>query len=217
MTDKSYLFRPPGEEGGKWEDNDHAAAGKSGAEAQEQEEEKAPAPGVSEAAETPKSAGPPEAFEIPEEDLSDELLRLQQENEELKNRLVRLQADFENYRKRVRAEKEELVEYANCELIKKILPVIDNMERACSASQQGAEGLIEGLEMITKQLREILEKEGLEPIECQGKPFDPPCHEAVMQEESPDHPPGTVIEELQKGYRMKDRVLRPSMVKVSGS
>jgi len=144
-----------------------------------------------------------------------ELQKLQEENEELKNRLLRLQADFDNYRKRARAEKEEHIEYANQELVKKLLPVLDNMDRACSSSEDSAEGVKEGLEKIAKQFKEILAKEGLNPIECEGEPFDPNCHEAVLCEEDSEHPTNTVVQELQKGYMMKDKVLRPSMVKVA--
>ncbi len=148
------------------------------------------------------------------QELQHKVEQLQQENEELMNRLMRLQAEFDNYRKRVRAEKEDLEKHANFNLIKRLLPVIDNLERACSASGN-TETIVEGVHMISRQLQEILEKEGVTPIECQGKPFDPNCHEAVMVEESSEYPPNTVTDELQKGYRMNDKVLRASMVKVS--
>ncbi len=141
---------------------------------------------------------------------------LEQENEELKNRLLRLQADFDNYRKRQRVEKEDLVLHANLDLIQRLLPVIDNLDRACSAGGDNTESVVKGIQMINRQLKEILQKEGLQPIECQGEPFDPHCHEAVMVEKSSAYPPNTVLEELQKGYRMRDKVLRPSTVKVSG-
>lgn len=147
--------------------------------------------------------------------LQQKLQTLEQEKEELKNRLMRLQADFDNYRKRVRAEKAHLEQHANYRLVQRLLPVIDNLERASSASGERPENIVEGIQLISRQLHEILEKEGVTSIECEGKPFDPNCHEAVMVEESSDLPPNTVLDELQKGYRMKDKVLRASMVKVS--
>ncbi len=160
-----------------------------------------------------EAAGP--AGEETREILQQKLQQLEQEKEELKNRLMRLQADFDNYRKRVRAEKEDLEQHANYRLVQRLLPVIDNLERACSASGERPENIVEGIQLISRQLHEILEKEGVTPIKCEGKPFDPNCHEAVMVEESSEHPPNTVLDELQKGYRMKDKVLRASMVKVS--
>lgn len=140
---------------------------------------------------------------------------LEQEKEELMQRLLRSQADFDNFRKRTRAEKEEMVDYAAYELVCRLLPVIDNLERACASTETGSQGLAEGIAMITRQFKDLLEKEGVKAIECKGKTFDPACHEAVMREESGDQPPNTVVEELQKGYMMKDRVVRPSMVKVA--
>lgn len=140
---------------------------------------------------------------------------LTQEKEELMGRLLRLQADFDNFRKRSRTEREEIIAYAASDLVCKLLPVIDNLDRACASAEAAAGGIAEGVAMITRQLKELLEREGLQPIECKGKPFDPNYHDAVMSEESSDHPPDTVVDELQKGYMLKDKLLRPSMVKVS--
>ncbi|MEW5921721.1 MAG: nucleotide exchange factor GrpE [Bacillota bacterium] len=140
---------------------------------------------------------------------------LEQEKEELMGRLMRLQADFDNYRKRSRAEREEIVDYAAFDLICKLLPVIDNLDRACTSTETGSEGIVEGVAMITRQLKELLEKQGVKVIECKGKPFNPQYHEAVLREESGEYPPDTIVDELQKGYILKDRVIRPSMVKVS--
>lgn len=147
--------------------------------------------------------------------LQQKIAELEKENEEMKNRLLRLHADFENFRRRTRNEKEELVTYANFNLLQKLLPVIDNLERALLASEKGPEGIIEGLEMIKRHFLDILSKEGVTPIESVGKPFDPNYHEAVSMEESSVYPPGTVVEELQKGYIFNDKVLRVSKVKVS--
>ncbi|NLX91945.1 MAG: nucleotide exchange factor GrpE [Firmicutes bacterium] len=158
-----------------------------------------------------------EEAKVPTEaELQSRIEELEREKQELMGRLLRLQADFDNYRKRMRAEKELLEENANFNLIQKLLPVVDNLERASLSSTEANEAVVEGVAMITRQFLEILKKEGVEPMDCQGKPFDPNYHEAVVQEKNPDYSPGTVIEEIQKGYFMKDRVLRISMVKVSG-
>ncbi len=148
-------------------------------------------------------------------ELQSRIEEIEQEKQELTGRLLRLQADFDNYRKRMRMEKETLEEYANFGFIQKLLPVLDNLERASSASAEARDAVVEGLSMITRQFTEILEKEGVVPIECRGKPFDPNYHEAVLQEKDSEHAPGTVLQEIQKGYLMKDKVLRVSMVKVS--
>ncbi|HHT46803.1 MAG TPA: nucleotide exchange factor GrpE [Firmicutes bacterium] len=150
------------------------------------------------------------------EELRQTIAAREEEINELSNRLLRLQADFDNYRKRVRTEKEEQTQYANFNLVKKLLPVIDNMERACSSHDANPHSIIEGLELILKNLLDILEKEGVTAIDCKGKPFDPNYHEAVATEaSSQDFPANTVLEEFQKGYIMNGRVLRASMVKVA--
>ena len=140
---------------------------------------------------------------------------LEQEKNEINNRLLRLQADFDNFRKRGRAEKEEMIILANYGLAQKLLPVIDNLERALSALQEGPESIKEGLEMIKKQFMDTLRNEGVAEIESVGQPFDPRYHEAVLREEGSIYPPDMVVEELQKGYIMHGRVLRASKVKVS--
>lgn len=133
--------------------------------------------------------------------------------EEYLNRLQRLQADFENYRRRITKEKEEFHKYASESLICSLLPILDNFERAIAAGE--GENLLSGVEMIFRQLKEILEKEGLCSIEAVKTEFDPNRHEAVMTVENDDYPDNTVIEEFQKGYLLKDKVIRPAMVKVS--
>jgi len=204
LKEKEYFFHSSGEgfPNGEGEDNNNLA---------DSEEENIT---VSHAEEDGSESSTKNEELNPQEMLA-QIRKLQEENEELKNRLLRLQADFDNYRKRAKAEKEEHIEYANQELIKKLLPVLDNMDRACSSSEGSEEGIKAGLEKIAKQLKEVLEKEGLATIECEGEPFDPNCHEAVMCEEDSEHPSNTVVQELQKGYMMKDKVLRPSMVKVA--
>ncbi len=139
------------------------------------------------------------------------------ELEELKNRHYRLQADFDNFRKRVDKEKKSIYSYANEKIISEFLEVIDNFERAflSSKDEDKDEGFYEGIQMVYKQLTDILDKNGLEKIEAINKKFDPNIHQAVMQEESQEHEEGIVIEVLQEGYKLNNKVIRPSMVKVS--
>ena len=143
------------------------------------------------------------------------------ENEKTyKEQLIRMQADFENYKKREEKKKLEFMEYAKQDLICQLLSVVDNLERATSyTSEQNNEkyyeNIKEGLKGILKNFQNILEKEGLKPIKAVGTKFDPYCHEAIMQVESDKFPEDTVIEELIKGYYLKAKVLRPSVVKVS--
>ena len=137
---------------------------------------------------------------------------LQQKHEEL----LRKQADFDNYRRISRNEREEMREYALSDFFKKLLPVLDNMERALVSARQGnvPGSYVEGLEMIQKQLLTLLEQEGVTAIECLGQPFDPNFHHAVLHEEG-EGEADLVVAELQRGYMHKKRLLRPSMVKVS--
>lgn len=131
--------------------------------------------------------------------------------------LQRLQAEFDNFRKRTQKEKEDISKYAAERLVSAILPVLDNFERAINSveTSQDLAGYAQGVEMIFRQLHNILSKEGLAAIEAVGQEFDPNIHEAILSVESEEYPENTVIEEVQKGYYLKDRVLRPSMVKVS--
>lgn len=149
----------------------------------------------------------------------DELLaevdRLTQELQEANNRLLRTTADFDNFRKRTRQEKEELGQYATLKLIQEVLPVLDNFQLALAAETADANSLKQGIEMVFRQFQSILEKAGVQSIEAVGQPFDPNVHEAVMQVQSDEHEPGTVVEELRKGYMLYEKVVRPAMVKVA--
>lgn len=151
------------------------------------------------------------------ENLKEEVVQLQKENEELFARLQRLQADFDNYRKRMQVERQEMLSYAVFDFAGELLPLVDNLERALESARQTTQGedLVKGLEMILRQFYQVLEREGITPIEAVGQSFDPMFHEAVMQVEDEESPPNTVVEELQKGYKYKDRVLRASRVKVT--
>lgn len=139
------------------------------------------------------------------------------EIEEVNNRFIRLQADFTNYKKRVEKEKENIYTYATEEIIKQLLPVIDNMERALDAVAENKEddSFYNGVRMVYNQFLDILKKNGLEEIQALGKKFDPNLHHGVAQEESDEHDEDTVIDVFQKGYKLKDRVIRPSMVKIA--
>jgi molecular chaperone GrpE len=151
-------------------------------------------------------------------DVTAELEKLRAENEEYQQRLLRAQADFDNYRRRTVKEKEELGKYASAKLITELLPVIDNFERALQTSGDvtDAASYVKGVEMIFRQLEGVLKAEGLTAMEAEGQPFNPEFHQAIMQVESEEHEEGIVVEVVQKGYMLKDKVLRPAMVKVSG-
>ncbi|MEL7567954.1 MAG: nucleotide exchange factor GrpE [Dehalobacterium sp.] len=151
------------------------------------------------------------------ENINNMLEKLEGEKAELISLTQRLQADFENFRRRTRAEKEDLLQYASEGVITKLLPVLDNFERALSATKEREEGkgFLDGVEMIFRQFLQVLTSEGLQPVESVGCPFDPNCHEAVMQVDSDEAEKDTVLEELQKGYRLKGKLIRPSMVKVA--
>jgi molecular chaperone GrpE len=136
-------------------------------------------------------------------------------NEEYLTNLRYLQADFENYRKRVDREIRELEEFSTVGLIRKLIPVVDDLElAAASATKAEDAGLVEGVKMVQKNLTAALETEGLHTIEAVGKPFDPSSHEAVDKVQGKGNSEDMVIEELRKGYTFKGKVLRPSAVKV---
>lgn len=143
--------------------------------------------------------------------------QLQKQAEENHQQFLRARADLENARRRARKEKEDALKYAVVPLLDSLLPVLDNFERALEAADQNdnAQVLQEGVEMVYRQFLSVLSQAGLTMIEAEGKPFDPHEHNAVMQVESDVHEPGMVVEELQAGYRYLDRVIRPSMVKIS--
>ncbi len=146
---------------------------------------------------------------------SEELLK--QQADEHYQKLLRVQADYDNFRRRSRLEKEEFAKYASQKLIEELLPVYDNFDRALIAGKDSKDpdAFVKGVDMIFRQFAGVLEAEGVKPIEAVGQPFNPEFHQAIMQVESEEHDEGIVVEEVQKGYIMKDKVIRPSMVKVS--
>ncbi|MFO7861485.1 MAG: nucleotide exchange factor GrpE [Desulfosalsimonas sp.] len=151
--------------------------------------------------------------------LKKEVAEARAEAAETYDRLLRLSAEFENYKKRMQRQAEDHRKYANESIIKDLLSVVDNLERAVNASRQsGSEAdacMLEGLEMTLNEIRKVLKKYHVEPVEAVGQPFDPTYHEAVMQQPSEDHPDNTVIQEMQKGYMLHDRLIRPAMVVVA--
>ncbi len=148
------------------------------------------------------------------EALKDQVDGLNKDLQEKKDRLLRLQADFDNFRRRSAKEREEISSVVTQNFCKDMLPLLDNFERAMAAETKDVEAFQKGVEMIFTQFQEILKKNGLEHIEAVGQKFDPNFHQAVMRVEDPEKEDDTVAQELQKGYMVKGRVIRPSMVQV---
>ena len=160
---------------------------------------------------------PPNAVEAPAADISGEqaaILKLRAERDALLERIARMQADFENARKRAARELQDYREYALADAIRDLLPVLDSFERALKTSSSPKD-LRSGVELISKQLGDALAKLGLRPIPTQGEAFDPRFHEAIEMVETTEAPDHQILEELQHGYKLKDRLLRPAMVKVA--
>lgn len=149
---------------------------------------------------------------------ADDLLTpLKQEIQDLRDKNLRLLADVRNTQQRLSREKEESLRYAEADFARELLNVVDDLERAQEAERGGADAraLAEGVRIATEHLMKVFRSRRIEPIEAAGKPFDPNLHEALMQEPSDDTPAGAVIREVARGYRMHERVLRPSRVVVS--
>ena len=143
-----------------------------------------------------------------------ELGKLRAERDSLVDRLARLQAEFENARKRAAREQQEFREYALTDALKSLLPVIDSFDRALQTSTEKSE-LYNGVELINRQLHDALAKLGLRAIPAQGEPFDPRFHEAIEMVDTNEAEDQHIIDELQRGYKLKDRLLRPAMVRVA--
>lgn len=162
---------------------------------------------------------PPDADPAPETTAgapAADLAALAKERDEARDQVLRTRAEFVNYQKRTKQQAETDRLYAVGDLGRDLLDVLDNLQRAADALRTSAqEGIASGLDMVHKQFLAVLAKYGVEPIEALGQPFDPNFHEALMQQPSADAPEGTVVAELGKGYKIHDRVLRPSKVAVS--
>ena len=143
---------------------------------------------------------------------------IEQEAKEAHDRFLRVSAEFENYKKRSAREMDEFRKFANESLLREMLTVVDNLERALNSSNndnQANSHIAEGVDMTLKEILKVFEKFNVKPIEALGKPFDPNFHQAAMREETNERPENTVLNELEKGYMIHDRLLRPAMVVVS--
>jgi molecular chaperone GrpE len=149
--------------------------------------------------------------------VKEELKSTDKEAGEYLDYLKRLKAEFENYKRRSQKDKERIVSLSNEDLIKQFLPVLDDLERAVDSSQQSKNhaGLVEGMRMILDKLKAMLQSQGLEEIKAEGEPFNPHFHEALMSVDLVEYPDNLVVEEMRKGYKLNDKILRPAMVKVN--
>ena len=164
----------------------------------------------------PIGAGDPATDDprIAVESLAAERDRLIEEKNDLQDRLLRRQADFDNFRRRAERERADLLEYANTETVRAILPILDDFERALKIECTDKE-YVRGMELIYQRLSDALKKLGLEPIEATGQKFDPHIHHAVEMVESEDHEDHSILDEYQRGYNFRGKLLRPAMVKVA--
>jgi molecular chaperone GrpE len=161
----------------------------------------------------------PESLPAGEVSVAEQIQKLAAEKQDLQNMLVRRQADFENYRKRVERERQQERHRGAEVLIEQVLPVLDAFDRALASGQDSSASAEyrKGFELIRTQLWNALAKQGLQPIEAVGKPFDPHLHHAIENVPTAEQPEGTVVGEMQKGYMFHDRVLRPAMVRVASA
>lgn len=162
---------------------------------------------------TPQPSG---AAPEPPADSAPAYEKLTQEKQELYDRLLRKQAELDNFRKRVEREKEDFLQHAAVDLIRALLPVLDGFERALAQRGSNApDQFYKGVELIYRELMETLKRAGVKPIESKGKTFDPHLHQAVEAVEAPGYRDQEIVEELQRGYKLKNRLLRPAIVKVA--
>jgi molecular chaperone GrpE len=156
------------------------------------------------------------AADAPDTEARDPLDALRREKEALQDRLLRTAAEFDNYRKRIDRERRDQADAAIADALEDLLPIMDNLERALQApAGDTADAFRKGVELIRQQMADLLRKRGVKAIEVVGTDFDPRFHQAVVHEVSPDHREGEVMQELQRGYMLGDRLLRPAMVKVA--
>jgi len=165
----------------------------------------------------PAPSSAPAAFDVERGDADDPMAGLQADLDRFRDLALRSQADFENYKKRAAREKEDAIKYANSSLLERLVTIIDNFELGLEAARGESERspIYSGMTLVLKQLNDFLAENGLKSIEAEGKQFDPNLHEAIAHEPSKEFPEGTVIRQTRRGYRLKDRLLRPSSVVVS--
>lgn len=170
---------------------------------------------INENGEEPKAEDETQAAEAPQE--RSPLEEAEAERDRLKDQLLRVAADFDNFRKRTKKDLEHAERRAKEDVLREVLPIIDNLERAVQAAQNATEvsSVAAGVEMVLKLFEDTAARLGLEKITSVGQRFDPSVHDAFQQQESSEHPPGTIIAEYQPGYRLGDRLLRPAMVVVA--
>lgn len=175
------------------------------------ETKESPAARQMHSADAPASAG------IEQTDAEDPMAGLQADLDRFRDLALRSQADFENYKKRSAREKEEAIKYANTTLLQRLAAILDNFELGLAAAKAQSEEspIYSGMVLVQKQLNDLLSEHGLQSIEAEGKRFDPNLHEAIAHEPSDQSPEGTVLRQTRRGYRLKDRLLRPSKVVVS--
>jgi molecular chaperone GrpE len=163
----------------------------------------------------PSSKAPAVGHE--ESEAEDPMAGLQADLDRFRDLALRSQADFENYKKRCAREKEEAIKYANNSLLQRLVAIIDNFELGLAAAKEQGEQspIYSGMVLVQKQLNDLLAENGLQPIEAEGKPFNPNLHEAIAHEPSDEVPEETVLRQVSRGYRIKDRLLRPAKVVVS--
>src|SRR5438552_2861801 len=164
----------------------------------------------------PSSAAPPPATDAEQAEAEDATASLQADLDRFRDLALRSQADFENYKKRAAREKEEAIKYANGSLLEKLVAIVDNFELGLEAAKGEGEQspVYSGMTLVLKQLNDVVSENGFQPIEAEGKKFDPNLHEAIAHEPS-EFPEETVIRQTRRGYRFKDRLLRPARVIVS--
>jgi len=187
---------------------------KAGSAVHDEHEELVPAHSDTNDQANSRAADPAEAPLTGAGDPKDQLVRLQAERDALFDRLARQQAEFENLRKRSAKEQADFREYAVADTVKQLIPIIDNFDLALKAKSNEAD-LRKGLELIRKQMDELFNKLGVQAVPAKGEPFDPRFHEAIEMVDSSDVKENHVVDELQRGYKLKDRLLRPAKVRVS--
>ena len=178
---------------------------------------KSPAPEETNKRPIPPAESAPTSPPTEQSDGEDPMAGLQADLDRFRDLALRSQADFENYKKRSAREKDDAIKYANNSLLERLLPIVDNFELGLSAAKSEGEQspVYFGMSMVLKQLTDFLADNGLQPIDAEGQKFDPNLHEAIAHEPSDEFPEGIVVRQTRRGYKMKDRLLRPSSVVVS--
>ena len=192
---------------------------KAESEAKKNDAAQPPRPAQASAPQPPAEATLPVEVKLLTPEQADELRARAAKADEFWDRLLRTTADFDNFKKRAARERQDAIRFANEGLMQKLVPVLDNFEMALAAAQSsqagGLQSLQAGIAMIHQQLKNVLAENGLEELDASGKPFDPNLHEAVSQQEAPGLPEGQVVQQLRKGYKLRERLLRPASVIVA--